>query len=199
MSVDRLIEAARTFGDRISAQRREFAELASGQRPTTLFISCSDSRVVPVLITDARPGELFELRTAGAIVPAYSAESPCGVSATIEFALEEIGVRHIVVCGHSHCSAVRALVSSPSGTPGPAVERWLRQPHLRISKSGDGDPSLRGPVEEHVLAQLTSLGAHPHVQALTDSGELAVHGWYYEVHTGAVSVYDEPRAAFRPI
>jgi carbonic anhydrase len=123
MSVDRLIEAARTFGDRISTQRREFAELASGQRPTTLFISCSDSRVVPVLITDARPGELFELRTAGAIVPAYSAESPCGVSATIEFALEEIGVRHIVVCGHSHCGAVRCARSSPLH-PGPPDRPW---------------------------------------------------------------------------
>ena len=101
-----LIDNARTFGQR----PEEFARLAEGQSPQVLFITCSDSRVVPALITGARPGELFELRTAGNIVPPYASEHPTSEAATIEYAVEVLGVRDIVVCGHSHCGAVGALV-----------------------------------------------------------------------------------------
>jgi carbonic anhydrase len=198
MSVDELIDAARTFTDRISEHRHEFVKLADGQHPTTLFISCSDSRVIPAMITNARPGQLFELRTAGAIIPGYCAEVPCAVTATIEFALAELGIRHIVMCGHSHCAAVGALCSSSSGTAGPAIARWLRQPHLRAF-TDDGDPSLSRHVQQHVLAQLAALRGHPHVRALTESGELRIDGWYYEVHSGTISAYDDDRDVFRPL
>ncbi len=99
-----LIDNARTFGQR----PEKFAGLAQGQAPEVLFITCADSRVVPALITGARPGQLFELRTAGNIVPPYASEHPTGEAATIEYAVEVLGVQHIVVCGHSHCGASRA-------------------------------------------------------------------------------------------
>ena len=105
-----LMKNARAFRERAAARADEFGRLADGQSPQALFITCSDSRVVPSLITGARPGELFELRTAGNIVPAYDPDRPSGEAATIEYAVEVLGVADIVVCGHSHCGAVGALV-----------------------------------------------------------------------------------------
>ncbi|HVV12232.1 carbonic anhydrase [Amycolatopsis sp.] len=196
MAAEHLIDAARTFRSRITDA--DYAPLAEGQRPAMLFISCSDSRVMPARLTDARPGQLFELRTAGAIVPRYPGGNACGVSATIEFALTQLGIRHIVVCGHSHCGAVAGLLSAGGGT-GPALSRWLRQPHLsRVRDTGD-DRSLRGAVEDHVANQLSALDSHPRVRDLAASGELTVDGWYYEVHTGAVTTFDPATRSFRPL
>src|ERR1041384_6086354 len=112
-----LIDNARTFGQR----PEEFAKLAEGPSPQVLFITCSDSRVVPALITGARPGELFELRTAGNIVPPYTSDTPCGETATIEYAVEGLGVQDIVVCGPSRCGAVGALVRGDDLEAVPAV------------------------------------------------------------------------------
>ncbi|GHF48365.1 hypothetical protein GCM10010359_58270 [Streptomyces morookaense] len=122
------IEHARTLRRRIArnARRRaEFGRLADGQSPTALFVTCSDSRVVPSLITGARPGELFELRTAGNAVPAYDDARPSGESATVEYAVDVLEVPDIVVCGHSHCGAVGARVRGEDLTAVPAVAGWL--------------------------------------------------------------------------
>src|SRR5215207_6624238 len=120
-----LIDHARSFRKQSAARSEEFARLAQGQSPQALFITCSDSRVVPALITGARPGELFELRTAGNIVPPYASEHPTSEAATIEYAVEVLGVNDIVVCGHSHCGAVGALVRGDDLTAVPAVRDWL--------------------------------------------------------------------------
>ncbi|KAA9158770.1 carbonic anhydrase [Amycolatopsis acidicola] len=161
-----------------------------------LFISCSDSRVMPAQLTDAGPGQLFELRTAGAIVPPYPAGNACGVSATIEFALTQLGIRHVVVCGHSHCGAVAGLLADGTGA-GPALARWLRQQHLTGVRDARGDHTLREAVEDHITNQLATLDSHPRVREL--GGELTVEGWYYEVHTGAVTRFDPAARAFRPL
>jgi carbonic anhydrase len=120
-----LIEHARAFPARADADGWHLAPLAAGQSPQVLFISCSDSRVIPSLICRALPGELFELRTAGNIVPAYSLDRPSGEAATIEFAVQVLRVNDIVVCGHSHCGAVGALVRGDDLTTVPALARWL--------------------------------------------------------------------------
>ncbi|MEU3610382.1 carbonic anhydrase [Streptomyces sp. NPDC035033] len=177
-----LIDNARTFGQR----PEEFVELAEGQSPEVLFITCSDSRVVPALITGARPGELFELRTAGNIVPPYRGEHPTGEAATVEYAVEILGVRHIVVCGHSHCGAIGALVRGDDLTAVPAVRDWLTHAAGAPARSEADDPSVAEAVQQHVLAQLLRLRSYPCVERRLASGGLRLHGWYYEVHTGSV-------------
>ncbi|MEV5843763.1 carbonic anhydrase [Streptomyces sp. NPDC051985] len=176
-----LIDNARTFGQR----PEEFARLAEGQSPQVLFITCSDSRVVPALITGARPGELFELRTAGNIVPPYASEHPTSEAATIEYAVEVLGVRDIVVCGHSHCGAVGALVRGDDLTAVPAVRDWLASAEPRPSGAVE-DPAVAEGVQNHVLAQLLRLRSYPFIDRKLTEGGLTLRGWYYEVHTGAV-------------
>ncbi len=116
-----LVDNARSFTTHVAERAKEFHALEAGQSPEVLFIACSDSRVVPSLITGARPGELFELRTAGNIVPAYSGSRPSAETATIEYAVRALGVRDVIVCGHSHCGAVNALVGGGALSGLPAV------------------------------------------------------------------------------
>ncbi|MDX3312142.1 carbonic anhydrase [Streptomyces sp. NPDC054884] len=177
-----LIDNARTFGQR----PEEFARLAEGQSPQVLFITCSDSRVVPALITGARPGELFELRTAGNIVPPYGSDRPTGEAATIEYAVEVLGVQDVVVCGHSHCGAVGALVRGDDLDGVPAVRDWLAHAAGEPGAADPDDPTVMRAVQNHVLAQLLRLRSYPCVGKRLADGRLRVRGWYYEVHTGAV-------------
>ncbi|MEV6021994.1 carbonic anhydrase [Streptomyces sp. NPDC052036] len=177
-----LIDHARAHGQR----PEEFARLAEGQSPQVLFITCSDSRVVPALITGARPGELFELRTAGNIVPPYASVHPTSEAATIEYAVEVLGVRDVVVCGHSHCGAVGALVRGDDLTAVPAVRDWLAHAAPEPRAADAEDPAVADAVQNHVLAQLLRLRSYPCVEQRLATGLLRLHGWYYEVHTGAV-------------
>jgi carbonic anhydrase len=188
-----LIDNAREFG----RQPEEFAHFAEGQSPDVLFITCSDSRVVPVLITGAQPGALFELRTAGNVVPSYGAATPTGETATIEYAVQVLGVKNIVVCGHSHCGAVGALVRHDDLTAVPAVRDWLAYAADEPKCSDPGDPAVAEAVQHHVLTQLERLRAYPCVEKRLAAGALRLHGWYYEVHTGAVHEYHAESAVFR--
>ncbi len=179
-----LIDNARTFGQR----PEEFAKLAEGQSPQVLFITCSDSRVVPALITGARPGELFELRTAGNIVPPYASEHPTSEACTIEYAVEVLGVSDIVVCGHSHCGAVGALVRGDDLDAVPAVRDWLAHATPRPAGTVE-DPAVAEGVQSHVLTQLLRLRSYPFIEKKVKDRQLNLHAWYYEVHTGAVRTH----------
>ncbi|MFF3942174.1 carbonic anhydrase [Streptomyces phaeofaciens] len=190
-----LIDNARTFGQR----PEEFAELAEGQSPQVLFITCSDSRVVPALITGARPGQLFELRTAGNIVPPYGSDRPTGEAATIEYAVEVLGVQDVVVCGHSHCGAVGALVRGDDLDAVPAVRDWLAHAADEPGSADPDDPAVALAVQHHVLAQLLRLRSYPCVEKRLADGRLRVRGWYYEVHTGAVREHRVATDAFEAL
>ncbi|MBZ6205718.1 carbonic anhydrase [Streptomyces olivaceus] len=190
-----LIDNARTFGQR----PEEFAGHAAGQSPEVLFITCSDSRVVPALITGARPGQLFELRTAGNIVPPYAGERPSGETATIEYAVTVLGVTDIVVCGHSHCGAVGALVRGDDLTAVPAVRDWLAHAADEPKPCDTTDPAVAEAVQHHVLAQLLRLRSYPCVEQRLADGRLRVHGWYYEVHTGLVRQHSADTDAFETL
>jgi carbonic anhydrase len=194
-----LIDNARTFAERSP----DLSRLAEGQQPSVLFITCSDSRIVPALITGAEPGELFELRTAGNIVPEYDDERAFGETATIEFAVDVLRVEHIIVCGHSHCGAVTAIVRP--GDPGslPAVHQWLNatEPHDETRKASDdldGD-ALTSAVQRHVQVQLDRLRSHPSVAKRLKDGGLDLHGWFYAVGTGTVSTLDPDSGRFQPL
>ncbi|MDT9697324.1 carbonic anhydrase [Streptomyces sp. P17] len=195
-----LIDHARSFHHRAAG---ELGPLAAGQQPQALFITCSDSRVVPSLITGARPGELFEMRTAGNIVPPYRLERPSGEAATIEYAVEVLQVADIVVCGHSHCGAVGAVVRGDDLTAVPAVKGWLAHaasPSLQDSSTGEEPAAeLAGPVQRHVLEQLERLRGYPGIARRLAEGRLRLHGWFYEIHTGLVCEHRPQDNAFLPL
>lgn len=185
-------------------QRELFARLGRGQSPQALFVTCSDSRIDPNLLTQTEPGDLFLLRNAGNIVPAWG----CGVSAeaaTIEYAIEVLGVQHIVICGHSHCGAMSALITPGSVDRMPAVSEWLRYAEAtrRVVEAcyADRDPEerLNVAIQENVLAQVANLHTHPSVAARVASGALFVHAWVYKITTGEVFAYDAAAGQFRPL
>ncbi|MGY4970183.1 carbonic anhydrase [Streptomyces nigrescens] len=187
--MQQLTAHARSFENRCAERGEEFRRLGAGQSPQALFVTCSDSRVVPALITGAAPGDLFELRTAGNIVPEYRPERPAGEAATIEYAVQVLGVEHIVVCGHSHCGAVGALVRGEDLTGVPAVRGWLESTAPELSGGAEGDggtPELADAVQRHALAQAERLRAYPCVAEGLAAGRLSLDVWFYEVHTGAV-------------
>lgn len=187
-----------------SSQRELFERLADGQNPEVLFITCSDSRINPNLITQTDPGDLFIIRNAGNIVPPYGAANG-GEGATIEFAVVGLGIRDIIVCGHSHCGAMKGLLHPETLTNLPAMAAWLSHAEAtrRIVREKYADRSgtalLTTAVEENVLVQLENLRTHPAVAAGLARGRLKLHGWVYKIETGEVFAYDPERGQFVPV
>ncbi|MWA15597.1 carbonic anhydrase [Streptomyces sp. BA2] len=178
---------ARFRRDVFPAKADLFARLAGSHRPTTLFISCSDARVVPELLTQSEPGELFVIRTAGNLVPAY-APGADGVAASVEYAVAVLGVSDVVVCGHSSCGAMTALAEQHDLTGLPAVADWLRHADAsRARVAGEaGTEQLDSLVRENVLAQLANLATHPSVARALLRGTLTLRGWVYDIPAGTV-------------
>jgi carbonic anhydrase len=187
----------REFRENVFPSRRaHFEELASGQNPSTLFITCSDSRVVPHMLTQTEPGELFVLRNAGNLVPPC-AEASGGEAATIEYAVKALKVEQIVVCGHSHCGAITGALKPDLVRDLPAVEKWLahadrirreiEEQHLTVE---DSDDVLSTAIKANVLVQLAHLRTYRDVAKAEDREELAIYGCFYRFETGDVSVYD---------
>ncbi|ONI75313.1 carbonic anhydrase [Actinosynnema sp. ALI-1.44] len=191
-----LIDHARSFPEAVAERREQFARLGDGQKPEALFISCSDSRVMPGMFTGAQPGQLFELRNAGNIVPPYRADASCAVAGTIEFAVRALGVSDIVVCGHSHCGAVQGLRSQAGLSVMPQVKRWLTQAGHGTAHS---DVDLDGAVRRHVLTQLDHVRTHPCVVEGVAAGTLRLHAWFYRVTTGEVLANQTGTPNFRPL
>ncbi|MEU9186203.1 carbonic anhydrase [Streptomyces sp. NPDC048484] len=189
-----LLDRARSFKRLVEFESGEYQKLAEGQYPEALFITCADSRVIPTLITGARPGEIFELRNAGNIVPPHERPGASGEAATIEYALEVLGVQDIIVCGHSHCGAMGALKSGDDLSALPGVDAWLNLARPELAPLLDGaceDPSMPAVAQLNVVNQLATLRSYPIARPRIDSGRLRLHGWYYEVDTGQVHELDE--------
>ncbi|MFE0424632.1 carbonic anhydrase [Streptomyces sp. NPDC058953] len=165
------------------AKTELFAHLATHHTPHTLFISCSDARVVPELITGTEPGDLFVIRTAGNLVPAHSPGAD-GVAASIEYAVAALEVSDIVVCGHSACGAMTALAEGHDLSGAPAVASWLR--HADASRAGTTAGDVPALVRQNVLAQLTNLATHPSVARALAEQKVTLHGWVYDIGTGRV-------------
>ncbi|MEU6819097.1 carbonic anhydrase [Streptomyces atriruber] len=174
--------------DVFPAKAELFADLANRHTPDTLFIGCSDARVVPELITQREPGELFVIRTAGNLVPAHTPYAD-GIAASIEYAVAVLGVTDIVVCGHSACGAMTALAERQDLTGAPAVADWLRHADAALARTPDsatGGERVAALVRDNVLAQLAHLATHPSVARALSRGALTLHGWVYDIATGAV-------------
>jgi carbonic anhydrase len=201
--MQKLVEGIHRFQQEIfSLQQQLFQRLADGQNPQALFITCSDSRIDPNLLTQTEPGELFILRNAGNIVPPYGPTGG-GEAATIEYAVSVLGVHDIVVCGHSHCGAMGGLLHPEQVAELPAVRAWLAHAEAtaRIMKENyqhlqDPKARLTATVEENVLVQLENLRTHPCVLAAMARHELTVHGWVYKFETGQVFAYNPAEHEF---
>lgn len=197
---DELLGRLRAFqSDYFPHHQQRFQDLVSGgQHPTTLFIGCSDSRLVPYLLTGAGPGELFMVRNVGALVPPYDGSQGLhGTMAAVEFAVLSLKVRHIIVCGHSHCGAIRAVYE---GIPERAIalKAWLQLATDAVLPVQASPEAMRRTEQRSVELQLARLMDYPMVREQVEAGALALHGWHYVIETGEVHVFDVARGGFVP-
>jgi carbonic anhydrase len=203
--MQKLVRGIHHFQNNVFTSQRElFERLADGQQPQALFITCSDSRINPNLLTQTEPGELFILRNAGNIVPPYGAANG-GEGATIEFAVAGLGIEDIIICGHSHCGAMKGLLDPQALRDLPAMSAWLSHAEAtrRIMREKyrdcDGAELMAITVEANVLVQLENLRTHPAVATGLARGRLKLHGWVYRIETGEVLAYDPHHAQFLPL
>jgi carbonic anhydrase len=203
--MQKLIEGLHQFqSQHFTNQKQLFERLADGQHPQALFITCSDSRINPNLITQTEPGDLFIVRNAGNIVPPYGAVHG-GEEASIEYAVAALGVEDIVLCGHSHCGAVKGLLHPEGLKDMPAVSSWLGHAEAtrRIMKEKYADRTgaaqLTTAVEENVLVQLENLRTHPTVASALARGKMKLHAWVYKFETGQVFAYETESGQFLPL
>lgn len=201
----RIIQGVFDFQQRVFQSKRSlFARLSSGQRPLALFITCSDSRINPNLLTQTEPGELFILRNAGNLVPPADAP-PNGEAATVEYAVQQLHVRDIVLCGHSQCGAMAGLVAPEAVTHMPAVAAWLKLGEESIRRAKALHPQTEGPellqavIEQNVLVQMEHLQTLPSVRDATEAGRLRLHSWVYGFERGEVTAYDPESRQFIPL
>jgi carbonic anhydrase len=201
----KLITGLHHFQSEIFLSHKElFERLTQGQNPDALFITCSDSRINPNLITQTNPGDLFILRNAGNIIPPYGAANG-GEGATIEFAVTGLGVKDIIVCGHSLCGAMKGLLHPEDLRDMPTVATWLSHAEAtrRTVKENyielDDEQLLNVAIQENVLVQLENLRTHPAVSARLARGQLNLHAWTYKIETGEVFSYQPDEGQFLPL
>jgi carbonic anhydrase len=208
--LQQLKDGVRRFQTEVYPQQAEIFALAASepQRPHTLFITCADSRVDPIAITSSGTGEVFVTRNIGNMVPAYG-EMLGGVSAVIEFAVSSLNVRHIVICGHTHCGAMHALLEPESVANMPTVKSWLENAHAalvvaetlqeRTTAITTEESMIDVLTEQNVLLQMQHLKTHPSVARAMAQGELTISGWIYCIGTGEVCVAEDGERTFTPI
>jgi carbonic anhydrase len=201
--MDRIIEGVKCFRQQEYAQNKKvYEELAcKQQRPQALFITCSDSRVVPHRITSTQPGDLFEIRNAGNIVPPHGKGSG-GEAATIEYSLEVLEVKNIIVCGHSQCGALKAMLEEQPLMQLPAARDWLGHSEATRRIVSRKYPNVAFEelwvlaTQENVLVQMNHLSTHPSVAARLASGDVHVYAWYYDIGSGCVLQFDQTQGRF---
>ena len=198
MPTSKLISGYQQFREKFASDHEVFEKLAEeGQNPKVLWIGCSDSRVVPELITGADPGELFDVRNIANVVPP-AGSAACATGAAIEYAVLHLGVHHIVVCGHTDCGGIKALESNPEPKKQPHITSWLElasPARDRVLKSDvpEADRYLET-IKINVLMQCENLRSYPCVAERERSGGLSIHPWLYDLRTGKILAFDEGAA-----
>ncbi len=202
----KLLKGVHQFQTNYFTSHREMLEqLSLGQHPRILFITCCDSRIDPNLITQTEPGELFIIRNIGNIIPPYSAITG-SEGAAIEYAVEALAVKDIIVCGHSHCGAMKGLLQLGNLTEQmPLVHDWLKYAEAtrRIIKENyqdyEGEELLNAAIEENVMTQIENLRTYPAIHAKLYKGQLNIHAWVYKIETGGVFVYSAERCSIQAV
>ena len=194
-----LLRLRRFHSDYFPLHQQRFQDLvAQGQHPKTLFIGCSDSRLVPYLLTGAGPGELFLVRNVGALVPPYDGSHGLhGTMAAIEYAVLGLKVERIIVCGHSHCGAIRTAYE---GAPEEAValRAWLKLLEEAMLPVVPSHEAMQRTEQRSVVLQLERLLGYPMVRRAVEAGHLSLHGWHYVIEDGEVHVFDAEHGGFVP-
>ena len=198
-----LIKGLREFQSSYVPQHKALLkELAQGQHPRVLFITCSDSRVQPELMTQSDLGDLFVIRNAGNIVPPYGATNG-GEGATIEYAIKSLDIQHIVICGHTTCGAMKGLLQvGELEDKMPLVYNWLKHTEAtrELVEENYGHlgkkEKLSTLVAENVLTQIENLRTYPSVRSHLHSSEVQIHGWIYNIEDGSVLTYDRASHSF---
>ncbi|MGP8271506.1 MAG: carbonic anhydrase [Terracidiphilus sp.] len=200
--MERLIEGHKRFlAEVFPGLRGQFHLLSETQAPEWLFITCADSRVVPDLILGTEPGDLFISRSIGNVVP-ITGQDVDGMTATIEYAVEVLKVKHAILCGHSDCGALKAALDHKSLEGLPKAKRWLQHVEAAFTyrqplNPADGEGAeLASLIRGNVVAQLKNLQAQPTVAREVGLGRLTVHGWYYDILSGRIEKYDEGLGRF---
>jgi carbonic anhydrase len=203
--MQKLLQGIHSFQRGFFATHRAlFEQLATtGQQPETLFITCSDSRVVPTLITNAAPGELFIVRNVGNVVP--TPDLPGGNAAAIQYAIEVLEVQNLIICGHTQCGALKAILDPDSVAHLEYVSRWVKST-IRVKRVIEekyahlsGEQQLTAAVQENVLAQLENIREYPFIAKRLESGKLHMSGWVFDVGHGEVFDYDPEQGEFLPL
>jgi len=185
-------------------QQQLFESLSEGQNPEACFITCADSRIDPNLITNSSPGSLFILRNVGNLVPCYGTSNN-GEMAGIEYAVAALGVKHIIVCGHTCCGAMRAIIEGGTAEKLPAVTNWLRHADSTAAIVKEhychltGNERITAAAQENVLVQLEHLRTAPVIASRLSRGQVTLHGWMYKIETGEIFAYDSNSHEFRPV
>ncbi|PSN19682.1 carbonic anhydrase [filamentous cyanobacterium CCP5] len=199
----KLLSGVRQFQQTyVPSNRALLAELSKGQHPRVLFIACSDSRVDPSIICQADIGDLFVIRNAGNIVPPYEATNG-GEGATIEYALEALDIKQIIVCGHTYCGAMKGLLQlGELEEKMPLVHDWLRHTAATHKLVQDNyshlnkEERLEALVAENVLTQIENLRTYPVVRSKMFRDDLSIHAWVYNIETGEILAYDADAHAY---
>lgn len=200
--MEKVLKGLLKFQKEVFSKRKElFASLSKEQKPSVLFVTCSDSRIDPSLLTQTDPGDIFIIRNAGNLIPTYGAAIG-GSTATIEYGVSVLQVNDIIVCGHTDCGAMKGLLHPEKLQELPAVKAWLQHAETTVRIVEDhcahlkGDELFAAAIRENVLVQLDHLRTHPSVATRLRRGNLRIHGWVYSIGTGDVWVYDEGKKDF---
>ncbi|MBD2169197.1 carbonic anhydrase [Calothrix membranacea FACHB-236] len=199
----KLIRGLREFqSSYFPANEELFEQLSLGQKPRVLFITCSDSRIDPNLITQAGLGELFVIRNAGNIIPPFGATNG-GEGATIEYAIQALDIQQIIVCGHSHCGAMKGLMKLDKlRVEMPLVHDWLKYAEAtrRLVKDNysnyEGEELLEIIIAENVLTQIENLRTYPAIRSKLHQKQLSIYAWIYQIETGEVLAYNPQQHAY---
>lgn len=179
-----------------------------GQKPEILFIGCSDSRVTPDLMLDTKPGDMFILRNVGNFVPPYNLDDDYhGSSAAIEYAVNVLGVKHIIVCGHSYCGACQSLYRDFDNDPKFGhIKKWLQLGKkakeyalLAIQDKSNKEKLYRATEKISIVHQMENLLSFPYIEKKVRNKELEIHGWYYKIQNGSIEYYDGEKCSFEPL
>jgi len=201
--MQKLLEGVAKFRNEVAPKYAElFAKLATGQSPEVLFITCADSRIDPAMITQTMPGDLFVCRNAGNVVPPHG-QNIEGTTSSIEFATAVLGVKHIVICGHTDCGAIKGALAPQDLNGIPRVQDWVDHARAAIriaeAKYGEGNVDLLTATERNVVLQMTHLNSHPAVAARLAIDDIQVHGWVYHIGEGDVTAYNSETDRFESL
>ena len=203
MPTRELLQGHSRFRKKFESEHEVFERLAEeGQNPKVLWIGCSDSRVVPELITGADPGELFDVRNIANIVPPAPTIA-CSTGAAIEYAVNHLEVSHVVICGHTECGGIKALEAPPSPESEPHIASWLElalPARQQVLERGvDADEAYLETIKTNVLMQCDNLRTYPCVKQREGEGKLSLHAWLYDLHTGVIVEHHSDSGAWEPV